>query len=170
MLSRFGKEQYMTSFTTRSLSGLLAATLLSVAAAGAQAQVSAEDQIKFRKAGYSYMAWNMGRIKAQVIDGTVQYDQQQVASAANVIAAIANSGMGALFGPGTEQSVGDQTTRVDPALFNNFPEVAELSRNFVSAADNLAAEAAGGDQTAIRTAFGQVGQACKACHDKYRLD
>lgn len=154
----------------QSLSGLLAAVVLASAAPGVHAQVSPEDQIKFRKAGYSYMSWNMGRIKAQVIDGTVQYDQQQVASAANVIAAIANSGMGALFGPGTEKNVGDQVTRVDPSLFENFPDVAQLSSNFVSAADNLAAQAATGDQAAIRTAFGQVGQACKACHDKYRRD
>ncbi|PKM29870.1 MAG: cytochrome C [Gammaproteobacteria bacterium HGW-Gammaproteobacteria-11] len=134
------------------------------------AQVTPEDQIKFRKAGYSFMSWNMGKIKAQVIDGSVEYNQDQVAAAANTIAAIANSGMGALYGPGTDQNVGDQVTRVDPALFDNFPDVIELSGNFVRAADNLAEQAATGDQASIRSAFGELGQSCKACHDKYRLD
>ncbi|MFN3579728.1 MAG: c-type cytochrome [Pseudomonas sp.] len=151
------------------IASLLGSVVL-VASLGAAAQVTPEDQIKFRKAGYSFMSWNMGKIKAQVIDGSVEYNQDQIAAAANTIAAIANSGMGALYGPGTEQNVGNQVTRVEPALFDNFPDVIELSGNFVRAADNLAEQAASGDQASIRTAFGELGQSCKACHDKYRKD
>jgi len=136
----------------------------------AQAQVSPEDQIELRKAGFSYMAWNMGKLKAQVIEESVEYDQQQVEAAANTIAAIANSGIGALFGPGTEKDVGHQRTRVDPALFDNMPDVAKLAGNMGTAANTLAAEAKTGDKDAIRVAFGEVGKTCKACHEKYRMD
>ena len=107
-----------------------AGLLLAGTASLAVAQVSPEDQIKFRKAGYSYMSWNMGKIKAQAIDGSVAYDQAQVAAAANAIAAIANSGMGALYGPGTEQSVGEQKTRVKPEFFTQKEEVTKVAIAF----------------------------------------
>ncbi len=141
---------------------LLGATL------SAQAQMAPEDQIKTRKAGYTFMAWNMGKIKAQVIDQSVEFNQEQILASANAIAAISNSGMGALFGPGTQSNVGDEVTRVKPELFDNIPDVVELSANLSRATADLQAQAETGDQARIRTAFGAVGQACKACHDKYR--
>ncbi|MEH6566843.1 MAG: cytochrome c [Halopseudomonas sp.] len=149
--------------------GALSAILLG-GAVTSFAQVSPEDQIEIRQSGYRYMSWNMSKIKAQVIDGSVEYNQQQVSAAANTIAAIANSGMGALFGPGTDKDIGDLHTRVDPALFDNMQEVAQLAGDLSTAADNLAATAQSGDKDAVRVAFGEVGKSCKACHEKYRMD
>lgn len=156
-----------TAFSRTLCALTLGAGLAMVLVAQAQAP-SAEDQIKFRKAGYSFMAWNMGKIKAQVVDGSVAYDPAQVEAAARAIAGIANSGMGALFGPGTDEDVGDQRTRARPELFQNFPDVATLGNNMSRAADNLLEQAQTGDQAKIRAAFGELGQTCKACHDKYR--
>ena len=147
-----------------------AGLLMAGAASLAVAQVSPEDQIKFRKAGYSYMSWNMGKLKAQVIDGSVAYDQKQVEAAANAIAAIANSGMGALYGPGTEKSVGNQKTRVKPEFFTQKDEVAKVAIAYNQAANELAKVAAGGDKAAIAKAFGDVGKSCKGCHDQFRMD
>lgn len=147
-----------------------AGLLMTCAAGLAVAQVSPEDQIEYRKAGYSFMAWNMGKIKAQVVEGSVAYDQAQVAAAANAIAAIANSGMGALYGPGTEKSVGKEKTRVKPEFFQQPEEVAKVAKAFNLAANNLAKVAAEGDKAAIAQAFGEVGKSCKGCHDKFRMD
>ena len=152
------------------IAGALSALLLGGAVTAAYAQVSPEDQIEIRQAGFSYMAWNMGKIKAQVIDGSVEYNQQQVSAAANAIDAIANSGMAALFGPGTEKDIGDLHTRADPALFENMQDMAELAGNLGTAASNLAAKAEAGDQDEIRVAFGEVGKSCKSCHEKYRME
>jgi nucleoside-diphosphate-sugar epimerase len=58
----------------------------------------AEDQIRWRQSAYHTMAWSMARIKANV-EGT--YNKDQVVEAANVIQAIANSKMGALYQPNT---------------------------------------------------------------------
>lgn len=149
------------------IAGALCASLFA-ASMTAQAEVSPEDQINFRKAGYSFMSWNMGKIKEQVIDETVAYNPDQVLAAANAISTISKSGMGALFGPGTEQNVGDQVTRVKPELFENTPDVIKLSGDLTRAADNLVVAAGEGDQSKVRTAFGEVGQTCKACHDEYR--
>lgn len=150
---------------------VLAATALAVAgAAFAQQGPKPEDAIKWRQSGYSFMAWNMGKIKAQAVEGSVPYDQKQVAAAANVIAAIANSGMGALYGPGTEKSVGHEKTRVKPELFQQKEEVGKLAVAFNQAANNLAKVAAEGDKAKVAEAFGEVGKACKACHQKFRMD
>lgn len=147
-----------------------AGLLLAGTASLAVAQVSPEDQIEYRKAGYSFMSWNMGKIKAQAIDGSVAYDQAQVAAAANAIAAIANSGMGALYGPGTEKSVGKEKTRVKPEFFTQKEEVAKVAIAFNQAANNLAKVAAEGDKAAVAKAFGEVGKSCKGCHDQFRMD
>ena len=151
------------------LAGALA-IVVAGASLNAQAAVSPEDQIKLRKAGYSYMSWNMGKIKAQVIDQSVAYNQQQILAAANTLDAIANSGMGALYGPGTDKQVGSQTTRVKPEMFENFDDVGKISAQLSQATAELVAAANADDQGALRTAFGAVGQSCKACHDKYRMD
>ncbi|NML25576.1 c-type cytochrome [Zoogloea dura] len=148
------------------LFGLAAAGL----AAGASAQAKPEDQIKFRKAGYAFMSWNMGKIKQQVIDNPGSFNKDQVLAAANVIAATANSGMGALYGPGTDKDVGGQKTRVKPEFFQQPDEVRKLALAFIKEANELQKVAATGDAAAIKTQFGKTGESCKACHDKFRKD
>ena len=148
---------------------MFAAVALSIAA-GASAQVKPEDQIKYRKAGYSFMSWNMGKIKAQTIDNPGSFNKDQVANAANAIASVANSGMGMLFGPGTDKDVGSQKTRVKPEFFQQPDEVRKLAVAFVKEANELQKVAATGDAAAIKAQFGKTGESCKACHDKFRKD
>ncbi len=145
------------------------AVALSVAA-GASAQMKPEDQIKARKAGYAFMSWNMGKIKAQVIDNPGSFNKDQVAAAANSIAATANSGMGALYGPGTDKDVGNQKTRVKPEFFKEPDEVRKVAMAFAKEANELQKVAATGDIAAIKAQFGKTGETCKACHDKFRKD
>lgn len=145
---------------------ILALGIIALSLAGtASAQVKPEEQIKFRQAGYSFMSWNMGKIKANV-EG--EYNAKQVEAAANAIAAISNSGMGALYGPGTDKNIGDVKTRVKPAFFTEPEEVGRIATDFNRAANNLAKVAAGGDKAAVAKAFEDTGATCKACHDKYR--
>lgn len=139
-------------------------------AAGASAQAKPEDQIKLRKAGYAFMSWNMGKIKQQVIDNPGSFNKDQVLAAASVIAATANSGMGALFGPGTDKDAGGQKTRVKPEFFQQPDEVKKLALAFIKEANELQKVAATGDAAAVKTQFGKTGESCKACHDKFRKD
>ncbi|MDR2030784.1 MAG: cytochrome c [Azoarcus sp.] len=144
---------------------ILGAVALSLASS-ASAQVKPEDQIKYRQAAYSFAAWNMGKIKAN-LDGT--FDAAQVKAAANAVAAVASSGMSALYGPGTDKSIGTQKTFVKPELFQNGAEVGKLAGNFATAAAALAKAAESGDAAVVKTAFGEVGKTCKACHDQFRI-
>lgn len=146
------------------------AVLVLVSVAGtafAQQTLKPEDMIKIRKAGFDYMAWNFGKIKAN-LDGN--FNKDQVVAAANVVAATAGSGMGALFGPGTEKDVGDQKTRVKPELFQQPDRVKELMGNLNREANELVKVAATGDAAAIKAQFGKTGGTCKACHDDFRKD
>ncbi|HBW09500.1 MULTISPECIES: c-type cytochrome [Stutzerimonas stutzeri subgroup] len=150
------------------MTGAVAAALL--ASTAVQAQMKPEEMVETRQAGYQFMSWNMGKIKAQVVDGKEPYDQAKVAAAANAIAAIANSGMGSLYSPDTTTEQLGKATRLKPEFFQNLDEAGQIGRKFTAAANQLAKVAAEGDQAAIKKAFGDVGGSCKSCHDKFRAD
>jgi len=145
---------------------LVAALLATVVAGSVFAQVKPEDAIKFRQSGYGFMAWNMGRIKAN-IDG--QYNKDEVVKAANAIQAIANSGMGALYLPGTDKGKGWEETHAKPAIWTEQDKVGKIAGDLARESTELARLAANADQAAVKQQFGKVGAACKACHDDYRI-
>nr|BAL57874.1 cytochrome c class II [uncultured beta proteobacterium] len=147
----------------------LLCALLTVAAATAYADgLKPEEKVKFRQASYTTMAWNMGKIKAMVVEGSMPFSQTQVSAAANVIAAIANSGMGALYSPDTLGVVGFKKSRLKENFFKEQEEVKKIATHFVEQANKLAEVAAMGNPAEIKAQFGEVGKACKACHDKFR--
>ena len=145
----------------------LALLSVSLVSGAAVAQVKPEDAIKWRQSGYAFMAWNMSRIKANV-DGT--YNKDEVIKAANAIQAVANSGMGALYLPGTDKGKGWKDTRVKPELFTDKEGVGKVGMAFNKEANELAKVAATGDAAAVKVQFGKVGETCKGCHDKFRVD
>lgn len=147
---------------------LIAVILASVAGSvAAQQALKPEEMIKTRKAAYGFMAWNMGKIKSNLDGG---FNKEQVAASGAAVAAVANSGLGALFGPGSERDVGEQKTRVKPEFFQHPDRVRELAMNFNKEANELARLAATGDSAAIKVQFGKTGATCKACHDAFRKD
>jgi cytochrome c556 len=146
---------------------VIAASVLApmIIAAPAQAEVSAADAIKYRQSGYTFMAWNMGRIKTS-LEGT--YNADEVIKAAVAIQAIANSGMGALYAPGTDTGTGWKATRVKPEAFTDKEGVRKVAVAFNEAANEMARVAATRDAAAVKAQFGKLGQSCKGCHDQFR--
>lgn len=138
--------------------------LVAAASAVAQQGPKPEQLIKWRQSAYQVLAWNTGRIKANV-DG--QYNKDDVVKAANTIAAIANSGLGALYAPGTETGKGWHETGVKPELFTD-KKAGEVAANFNKEANELAKVAAVGDLAAVKAQLGKVQGTCKACHDDFR--
>lgn len=142
--------------------------ILSLAVAGtALADMKVEDAIKYRQSAYATMGWSMARIKGNV-EGT--YNKDEVIKAANVIQSIANSGMGALFVPGSDKGKGWAETRVKPELFTDKEGVGKVAMAFNKEANELAKVAATGDAAAVKAQFGKLGAACKGCHEDYRGD
>jgi cytochrome c556 len=132
----------------------------------AQQAPKPEQLIKWRQSAYQVIGWNSGRIKAS-LDGS--YNKEEVVKAANTIAALANSGLGSLFVPGTETGKGWRDTTVKPALFADGSKVREYAAAFSTEANELARLAAAGDAAAVRAQYGKLTRTCKACHDDYRV-
>ena len=151
-------------------SKIILALLATAIAGSALAQVKPEDAIKFRQSGYAFMSWNMGKLKAMLVDNPASYNKEQAIAAANLIAATANSGMGALYVPGSDKGKGWKETRVKPELFTDRDAVGKVAMAFNKEANELAKGAATGDAAALKVQFGKVGEACKGCHDKFRKD
>lgn len=147
----------------------IALTLLLTASATAAIAGPIEEQIRFRQSAYSFAAWNVGKIKSQVVDHPETFNKDAVAAAANAIAAVANSGLGALYGEGTDQGIGWKQTRLKPEFFQKKTEVTVAANTFNEAANELAKVAATGDVSAIKVQFGKVGESCKGCHDLARI-
>lgn len=149
---------------------LVAACAALAVSFGAQAnETKPEDLIKARQAAYAYIAWNMGRVRANTEPQAV-YNKDDVIKAANAIQAVANSGLGQLYAKGTEKGTGFRETRVKPEVFmpEHGAKLGEIAGNFNKEANALAAVAAKGDKDAVRAQLGKLGETCKACHDSFR--
>ena len=141
---------------------------LSVAMVGtALADIKPSDAIKYRQSGYAFMAWNMGRIKANVEGG--QYNKEEVVKAANAIQAIANSGMGSLYLPGTDKGKGWEETHAKPNIWTEKEKLGKIAGDFNREANEMAKVAATGDAAAVGVQLGKLGGTCKACHDDFRV-
>ena len=144
----------------------LAALTVSTAAMAEPAGLKPEDQINYRQAAYKFAAWNMSKLKALL--EAPQLNKEEASKAAQAVATVANSGLGALFGPGTEKDIGKRHTHVKPELFQQSDKVKEFAISFSKEANELAKVAATGDAPALKVQLGKVGETCKACHDKFR--
>lgn len=144
------------------LLSLLALTLAGTAAA----QVKPEDAIKFRQSGYGFMAWNMQRIKMNVEGGN--YNKEEVVKAANAIQAIANSGMGALYLPGTDKGTGWEPTRAKANIWTDREKLGKVATEFNKEANEMAKVAVTGDAAAVGVQLGKLGGTCKGCHDDFK--
>jgi cytochrome c556 len=72
------------------------------------------------------------------------------------------------FPAGTGPDVGK--TGAKPEIWQNQQDFAVKLHGFQQAANAFNTAAMSGDVNAIKAKFGELGQACKACHDKYRAE
>ncbi|HXF46432.1 MAG TPA: cytochrome c [Burkholderiaceae bacterium] len=140
---------------------------LLLGAAPAQAQFAKpEDAIKYRQSAFALIGNHMGRINGQLKSGSPNV--QVIQSSAALIETLSKLPFEA-FVAGSE-SGGNPPTRAKPEVFKDAAKVKSLAEKMQSEVARLAATAKGGDVNAIRAQFGEVGKACKACHDDYRKD
>jgi cytochrome c556 len=156
-----GRTRAAARMTTVSL-----ALVLGMGAAQAQVVGKPEDKVRWRQSAYQVMGWNMQRLKAN-LEG--KFDAAQAIQAANVIAALANSGMGALYAADAKGAKGWHEAKVKPEFYADPAGVGKVAKAFMVAADDMAKAAASGDASAVKTKFAALGEACKACHKDYRV-
>ena len=143
---------------------LVVAALLSGSVCAENAQ-RPESLIKWRQSAYQVIAWNSGRIKAALAGS---YPRQEVQSAANALAAVANSGLATLFIPGTASGKGWRETTARDEVFSDAEKFRALTEEFAREANTLARVAAAGDRTTVNEQFLKVAQTCKSCHNQFR--
>lgn len=145
------------------------AFLLSTVSMAAFAGQTEDQQVKFRQSAYSFAAWNCSKIKNQVVEHPETFNKEQVVAAANAVAAVANSGLGALYGAGTDQATGWKKSRLKSEFFDKQEDAKKAALSFIKESNELAKVAATGDVGAIKTQFGKVSETCKGCHDGFRV-
>jgi cytochrome c556 len=147
---------------------LIIALLATAITGSALAQVKPEDAIKYRQSAYGFAAWNMTKLKQQL--DAKDFNKDEAIKAANAIQTVANSGMGALYVPGSDKGVGFKETRAKAEIFTDKEGVGKVAMAFNKEANELAKVAATGDAAALKVQFGKVAEACKGCHEKFRAD
>jgi len=95
-------------------------------------------------------------------------DLAVVRSSAATIADLASKSSG-WFPAGTGQEV-LRKTRALPAIWQKPEDFVAKDRDFSEAAQALKAAADGGEISAIKSRFADLGKTCKACHDTYRAE
>lgn len=130
----------------------------------AQAQFAKpEDAVKYRQSAFALMGDHMGRIDGQLKSGSP--DMKAIQSSAALVDTLSRLPFEA-FTPGSDLV---SSTRAKPEIWDNTAKFKQLSDKMTAEVDKLSAVAKGADAKAIRAQLGTVAQACKACHDDYRM-
>lgn len=131
--------------------------------AGSALSVSADegDAIKYRQ---SVMKANGGHIGGAVaiIKGKVPYKDDLVAHATGL------SDMAKILPNAFKQKTTGGDTRAKPEIWDNAADFQQKIKDFQSATAELLAAATSGGPEAAGAKLGAVGDACSACHKKYR--
>ncbi|PIE20414.1 MAG: cytochrome C554 [Neptuniibacter caesariensis] len=122
-------------------------------------------QIEARQGYYKMIKFNFGVLGAMV-KGKKEYNADTASTAANNIYTLSKLNNEMLWPKGSDNNQAKGTS-AKPAIWENFPDVQEKSRNWKSAVKTLASEAGNG-LAALRASFGPVGKSCKSCHDDYK--
>ena len=141
-----------------------AITALALAAAAIPVlaqQMKAEDQVKYRRAAYQLMNLNFGSLNAMATDKK-PFNKDEAEKNAEFVAMLSNVPKD-FFGEGT-----DKDTKAKPEIWTHRADFDSKMDKMVSEAQKLPAVVRAGDMAAFKKQVGDVGAACKACHDDFR--
>ncbi|MDB5797749.1 MAG: cytochrome c [Paucimonas sp.] len=121
-----------------------------------------EDAVKYRQSALSVMGTHFGRIGA-VVKGEKPYDKASVEQDAMLVETLAKLPWHA-FTPGSDTA----NSKAKPEIWKESDKFKSASDKLVAETGKLSAAAKSGSLDTVKTAFGGVGQSCKACHDDFR--
>lgn len=133
-------------------------------ASAAFAQVKPADALEYRKSAYHVLIWNWMPL-ANAVRGKIPYVKADFERYANRVAQIAPM---LLEGFPAGSRVGK--TESKPEIWTNWADFQVKMKAFETESAALATLAKGGDFEKIKVQFGKVGNTCKGCHDKYKID
>lgn len=129
------------------------------------AQTKPEDVIRYRKAQYTVLLWNWMPLNAMVRD-RIPFDAAEFTRRAERIATVPPQ----LLEGFAEGSGEGAPTDARPEIWKDFADFTAKMKNLERETTALAKIARSGDEAAMRAQFAKTGQACKACHDKYKAE
>ena len=149
---------------------LAAPVLLICAALGSTAQAQGqptkgEQALKYRKAVYQAIVWNVGPLGAMAQD-KAPYNAAEFALRAGRVAALAPM-LSESYSPETQGVAG---SKLKAEMWQNRADFDAKLKDLVDRSATLASVATDGDAGKSKAAFLDTAGACKACHDKYRAD
>ncbi len=124
-----------------------------------------EEAVKYRQSALSLMGTHFSRIGA-VVRGAAPFDAQQVQDNAALVQTMSVLPWQG-FVAGTDKGV---PTRAKPEIWSDSAKFKTAQDNMIKAVANLSAVSKSGNLDQVKTAFGDAGRACKACHDDFRKD
>ena len=140
-------------------------TLAALAAAPASARddpATPEEEIHFRQSVMVVLGRIRGDLQAMA-KGDVPFDAAAAQKAAALSVALSELTPRG-FGPGTESGA---PTKADAKIWKEMPKYKAANDKMVAAVAKLPVAAK--DKSALKDALGDVGKACKGCHDAYKL-
>ena len=152
----------------RTLTGAaLAVALLAPLSASADGHAEAmEKAVKARQGLFQLYAFNLGQLGAMA-KGNVEYNADAAQAAANNLLAAVSMSMGPAWPEGSDNTgIMKGKTRAKPEAWSTYPAVAKKGDALKAAVIELQANA--GSLDGIRANIGNVGAACKGCHDDFR--
>ena len=149
----------------KSVASLVLAAAAITLTAPAQAQFAKpEDAIKYRKAAFTVMAAHFGRVAAMA-NGKAPFDAKAAADNAEIATTMSKLPF-AGFVDGSDKG----ETKAKPEIWAEMDKFRAGATKMQDAMVAFNTAAKGGNLDAIKAATGEVGKACKGCHDTYRKE
>lgn len=147
----------------RTKHAVIASVALCVAAT-AFAQAKPEEEIRYRQSVMNVIGRAFGPM-VDMAQGKIPYNKEVVVKNTQIIDTLDGLPWNS-FRPGTKKGA---PTKADLKIWNDQAKFKESSEKMQQAVAKLGETVKGGDEKAIKSAIGDVGKACKGCHDDFRL-
>jgi cytochrome c556 len=149
--------------TNRSLLAAVAFASAAVSLPAAAQFQKPEDAVKYRQSAMFVMANHFGRIGAMV-QGRVPYDAAAATANAEVVATMSRLP----FVGFVEGTAGSTKGTAKANIWTDRAKFDQGAKSMQEEVQKLLAAARTNNLDNVKAAFGNVGKACKACHDDYR--
>jgi cytochrome c556 len=125
-----------------------------------------EKAIKARQGSMQLRSFNAGPLFGMA-KGKIIYSAELASTLANNLLLESKLNMSRAWPKGSDNVAYKGKTGTLPETWSTYPEVAEKSKAYVKAVEELAA-VAGNGADALKSKIGALGKSCKGCHDDFR--
>ena len=153
------------NITTRTI---LMLVTLGLTSTGFAAQDPNEKAIKARQGEMQLRSFNAGPLFGMA-KGQIDYDAELAGKLAGNLKLMLDLDNGAAWAAGSHNEAYPDKTRALPKIWDTYPEISDYGKKYAEAVRALAA-VAGNGVDALKPKVGDLGKACKACHDDFRAE